>query len=88
MVSLIKALAVLFLLQKEPSHVSVQNVQIFQPQALHEKRCPSSQKKLPERQPDARWDPAVGGALLFPVAGVYQPYPECEREAAVEVLSE
>lgn len=65
MASLLKYLAALFLLKGEISNVSVQNVQLEQPSALHEKCSPAPRQELP-RRPDARRDQALGALLPTP----------------------
>lgn len=69
MLLLLKHLALLFYLQKEPQNVQIQNVSIGQPSELHEKCGTSPQKKL-LIQPDAGRDSAVN-AVLSPAARLH-----------------
>lgn len=88
MLSLIKALAVLFYLQKENVHVQVQNVTLGQSEKLHEKCRPSPQKKL-RIEPDAGRDPALAGALLSSASGVHcEVLHDTEREEPLGLLQE
>jgi len=84
-VNVIKALLLIFLTQNGGTHVSVKNVSFGQPQELHEKRCPSPQKKL-LCEPDARWDSALADDVLPPACGVHVDFSNREWETCVGSL--